>query len=130
MAAYFIAQVSIQDREAYQAYEQGFMAILDEHGGQLVSVDEQPLVLEGIGPAPERSFYDLKPLRRERPGTTVMPIRRWRKFAFRAPRRTSLWFKGSSSSLMLSVVALSIGCCAVCHAGMVESVNRDTMRAP
>ena len=23
------------------------MAILDEHGGQLVSVDEQPLVLEG-----------------------------------------------------------------------------------
>ena len=56
MAAYFIAQVSIQDREAYQAYEQGFMAILDEHGGQLVSVDEQPLVLEGIGPAPERSF--------------------------------------------------------------------------
>ena len=47
MAAYFIAQVSIQDRDAYQAYEQGFMAILDEHGGQLVSVDEQPLVLEG-----------------------------------------------------------------------------------
>ena len=47
MAAYFIAQVSIQDRDAYQAYEQGFMAILDQHGGQLVSVDEQPLVLEG-----------------------------------------------------------------------------------
>jgi len=47
MAAYFIARVSIQDRDAYQAYEQGFMAILDEHGGQLVSVDEQPLVLEG-----------------------------------------------------------------------------------
>ena len=47
MAAYFIAQVSIKDRDAYQAYEQGFMAILDEHGGQLVSVDEQPLVLEG-----------------------------------------------------------------------------------
>ena len=49
MAAYFIAQVSIQDRDAYQAYEHGFMAILDEHGGQLVSVDEQPLVLEGLG---------------------------------------------------------------------------------
>ena len=47
MASYFIAQVSIQDREAYQAYEQGFMAILDQYGGQLVSVDEQPLVLEG-----------------------------------------------------------------------------------
>lgn len=47
MAVYFIAQVSIQDREAYQAYEQGSMAILDQHVGQLVSVDEQPLVLEG-----------------------------------------------------------------------------------
>ena len=56
-------------------------------------------------------------------GTAVMPIRRWRKFAFRAPSRTSLWFKGSSSSLMLSVVAFSTGCCAVCHGGVIESVN-------
>ena len=47
MAAYFIAQVSIQDRDVYQTYEQGFMAILDEYGGQLVSDDEQPLLLEG-----------------------------------------------------------------------------------
>ena len=84
----------------------------------------------GIGPAPERSFYDFKPLRRERPGTTVKPIRCWRKFAFRAPRRTSLWFKDSSSSLMLSVAALSIGCCAVCYGGVVESVNGDTTREP
>ena len=30
---------------------------------------------------------------------------------------------------MLSVAALSIGCCAVCYGGVVESVNRDTTRA-
>ena len=77
MAAYFIAQVSIQDRAAYQAYEQGFMAILDEHDGQLVSVDEQPLVLEGDWACTRTVLLRFETAEAGRPGTTVTPIRRW-----------------------------------------------------
>jgi len=39
--------VTIKDREAYAAYEAGFLAILNDHQGQIVSVDESPDVLEG-----------------------------------------------------------------------------------
>jgi len=50
MSAYILAQVSISDRGAYAAYEAGFRAILDNHRGEIVSVDESPEVLEGDWP--------------------------------------------------------------------------------
>ena len=50
MSALVLAQVTIKDREAYAAYEAGFLAILNDHQGQIVSVDESPDVLEGDWP--------------------------------------------------------------------------------
>ena len=123
MASYFIAQVSIQDREAYQAHEQGFMAILDQYGGQLVSVDEQPLVLEGNWGCTRTVLLKFETAEAERLGTAVMPIRRWRKFAFRAPSLNIVMVQGFITRPSPSVVAFSTGCCAVCHGGVIESVN-------
>ena len=50
MSVYAIALLNITDREAYGAYERGFMAIFSQHEGRLLSVDESPTVKEGDWP--------------------------------------------------------------------------------
>ena len=50
MPVYIVARIDIQDREAYARYEAGFMDILNQHPGQILSVDEAPTVLEGEWP--------------------------------------------------------------------------------
>lgn len=48
MPAYFIAQITIEDPDTYQAYPAGFMPIFDRHGGQLLTVSSKPIdVVEG-----------------------------------------------------------------------------------
>jgi len=47
MSVYLIAQLNIQDREEYSAYEAGFMDIFARYDGKLLSVDEAPEILEG-----------------------------------------------------------------------------------
>ncbi len=47
MTAYVIATINIYDRERYAEYEAGFMTILINYGGAMLSVDEAPRVLEG-----------------------------------------------------------------------------------
>lgn len=44
---YVVAQLTIHDRERYQRYTVGFMAVLEQHGGRLLASDESPEVLEG-----------------------------------------------------------------------------------
>lgn len=44
---YVVAQLTIHDRERYQRYTAGFMAILKQHGGRLLASDEAPEVMEG-----------------------------------------------------------------------------------
>ena len=45
---YLVANISeITDRETYSIYESGFMPLLEKHGGELVSVDENSETLEG-----------------------------------------------------------------------------------
>ena len=45
---YLVANISeITDRETYGTYESGFLPLLEKHGGELVSVDEDSDSLEG-----------------------------------------------------------------------------------
>ena len=47
MSVYLIAQINIEDREAYSRYESGFSDIFSGYGGTILSVDETPETLEG-----------------------------------------------------------------------------------
>ncbi len=47
MTVYLMAKITINDRQEYSRYEAGFMEIFSRHEGTLLSVDEQPEVLEG-----------------------------------------------------------------------------------
>lgn len=48
MSAYMMAQITIHDRDAYAAYEAGFMDIFNRYKGKLCAVDEAPDVIEGV----------------------------------------------------------------------------------
>lgn len=45
--AYMIANLTITDPAAYKAYGQGFMPLLQRHGGELLAVDEKSETMEG-----------------------------------------------------------------------------------
>ncbi len=47
MTAYIIAHITIHDRERYGQYEAGFMEIFQRYKGTMLSVDEQPEIIEG-----------------------------------------------------------------------------------
>jgi len=47
MAVYLIAQILIHDRAEYDKYEAGFMDVWEKFDGKLLSVDDEPRVLEG-----------------------------------------------------------------------------------
>ena len=47
---YLIATLTIHDRDRYADYEAGFLDIFQRYQGTLLSVDEQPTVLEGEWP--------------------------------------------------------------------------------
>ena len=50
MVVYAIALISIADRNGYDHYQQGFMAIFDKYQGKLLSVEEAPYIKEGEWP--------------------------------------------------------------------------------
>ena len=50
MPVYLVARITIADREAYARYESGFPDIFSRHNGNILSVDEGPVVLEGEWP--------------------------------------------------------------------------------
>jgi uncharacterized protein (DUF1330 family) len=47
MSTYFIAQISIHDREGYRLYEEGFDEVFARFQGKVLIVDDHPTVLEG-----------------------------------------------------------------------------------
>ncbi len=47
MSVYIIAEFQIHDRSEYDKYDAGFMDVFEQYDGRLLSVDEQPTVLEG-----------------------------------------------------------------------------------
>ncbi len=50
MSHYLLAQIKIVDRDEYSIYEAGFMDIFSKFRGKILSVDEQPRLLEGSWP--------------------------------------------------------------------------------
>jgi uncharacterized protein (DUF1330 family) len=50
MSVFIVAQINIEDRAEYSEYESGFVEIFSKYAGRLLSVDEDPQVLEGSWP--------------------------------------------------------------------------------
>jgi uncharacterized protein (DUF1330 family) len=50
MSCYFIAQITIYDREEYKKYLDGFDEIFEKYKGIVAAVDEEPTILEGEWP--------------------------------------------------------------------------------
>lgn len=44
---YVVAQLTVHDRERYNRYAAGFLAVLQQYGGRLLANDEAPEVVEG-----------------------------------------------------------------------------------
>jgi uncharacterized protein (DUF1330 family) len=47
MPVYLMAQLNIHDRATYAKYGSAFMDVFNPYGGKLLSVEEEPEVLEG-----------------------------------------------------------------------------------
>ena len=47
MNSYFIAQIKIKDKAIYQKYLNGFDEIFSGYEGEVIMVDDNPIVLEG-----------------------------------------------------------------------------------
>ena len=47
MPVYLVAQLNIHDRATYAKYGSAFMDVFNPYGGKLLSVEEEPEVLEG-----------------------------------------------------------------------------------
>jgi uncharacterized protein (DUF1330 family) len=50
MSQYFVAQLEVHDPTTYARYLEGAGALLAEHGGRVLAVDEEVTVLEGAWP--------------------------------------------------------------------------------
>jgi uncharacterized protein (DUF1330 family) len=50
MTHYVIAQINIDDRQAYAKYEAGVMEVFEKFEGTMLAVDEDPKLLEGSWP--------------------------------------------------------------------------------
>ena len=47
MSCYFIAQLQIHDEHEYKKYLNGFDIVLKKYDGEVIAVEENPLILEG-----------------------------------------------------------------------------------
>ena len=50
MSCYFLAMITIHDREEYEKYLDGFDPIFERYKGIIMAVEEEPVVLEGEWP--------------------------------------------------------------------------------
>ena len=50
MPAYVLAELTIEDRAEYARYEAAFMDVFKNFRGELLVVDEKPVVVEGAWP--------------------------------------------------------------------------------
>ena len=47
MSCYFIAQLQIHDEDEYKKYLNGFDIVFEKYDGEVIVVEESPLILEG-----------------------------------------------------------------------------------
>jgi uncharacterized protein (DUF1330 family) len=50
VSTYFVARITIHDPAAYERYLEGFDAAFEGHGGEVLAVDDDPVLLEGAWP--------------------------------------------------------------------------------
>jgi uncharacterized protein (DUF1330 family) len=50
MAVYIINNMTMRDREAYQAYLRGFMPVFRKYGGTVLAAQDDPVPVEGEWP--------------------------------------------------------------------------------
>ncbi|UCG61655.1 MAG: DUF1330 domain-containing protein [Candidatus Zixiibacteriota bacterium] len=50
MACYFLAEIDVHDAEEYQSYLDGYDTVFDKFKGEVIAVDEDPVLLEGEWP--------------------------------------------------------------------------------
>ena len=48
--AYVIANFTVHDAETYRVYEKGFFPILNKHGGEFITFDDNSVTFEGSEP--------------------------------------------------------------------------------
>ncbi len=58
MPAYVVASIEVTEPETYQQYIPGARASIKAHGGQMLAVDQNTEVLEGLAPARTIIFRD------------------------------------------------------------------------
>ena len=47
MSCYFIAQLLIEDEDEYKKYLDGFDVVFEKYEGEVIAVEESPIILEG-----------------------------------------------------------------------------------
>ena len=47
---YMLVNLKVTDADQYRKYEKGFFGILKRYGGQFITVDDNPVALEGDSP--------------------------------------------------------------------------------
>jgi len=84
MSSYFVALINIHDPGRYEQYLAGFDAVFEKYKGQVISVEDNPIVLEGEWPG-ERTvlirFPDEHELRRWYESSEYQHLARYRKEA-------------------------------------------------
>ncbi|UCC80370.1 MAG: DUF1330 domain-containing protein [Candidatus Zixiibacteriota bacterium] len=50
MYGYFVAQIKIHDWQEYKLYLEGYDDIFGKYNGEVIAVDDNPVVLEGAWP--------------------------------------------------------------------------------
>lgn len=50
MYSYFIAQIKIHDWHEYESYLKGYDSIFRKYNGEVIAVDDNPIILEGAWP--------------------------------------------------------------------------------
>jgi len=51
MSCYFVALIDIRDTAGYERYLDGFDSVFEKFGGEVISVEDSPRILEGEWPA-------------------------------------------------------------------------------
>jgi uncharacterized protein (DUF1330 family) len=54
LPVYMLANLVVEDAQAYRQYEKGFFGILKRHGGEFVTFDDRSHTFEGEAPPPGR----------------------------------------------------------------------------
>ena len=91
MAAYFIVNLDVKDRERFEAYRQQVVPVVEKHGGRYLVRGGELHPVEGDLGLKRLVVLNSRPWRRRGASTAARSTRRSCGSGRRAPRRTSCW---------------------------------------